>query len=64
MSDDRFSGGSFTLLFAFAPADIYVVNKAYFLFYKTCPEPIALDGVIGNDGHQAFGHLSYIAAKR
>jgi hypothetical protein len=45
-------------------SDVYVANKAYFAFYKTGSEPIALGGVIGDAGHQAFGHVSYIAAKR
>ena len=45
-------------------SDVYVTNKAYFAFYKTGSEPIALGGVIGDARHQAFGHVSYIAAKR
>lgn len=45
-------------------SDVYVANKAYFAFYKTGGEPIALGGVLGDTEHQTFGHVSYIAAKR
>jgi hypothetical protein len=45
-------------------SDVYVANKAYFAFYKTGSEPIAMGGVLNDTEHQTFGHVSYIAAKR
>lgn len=45
-------------------SEAYSTNNAYLAFYKTGSEPISLCGVMDDVGHQIYGNVSYIAAKR